>query len=56
MRVWVLMEMRSRHEKRDGERAGVVEVADYKVVEELHGISCLYTLHGLINESILPGG
>ena len=48
--------MRSRHERRDEERADVVDVADYEVAKELHGISCLYTLRGLINASILPGG
>jgi len=50
------MEMRSLHEQGDEERAGVVDMADCDVVEELQGISCLYALRGLTNVSILPGG
>jgi hypothetical protein len=62
--MWEKMEMeiRSLHEQRDEERAGVVDMADFNVVEELRGIngppqySCLCTLRGLMNVSILPDG
>ena len=33
------MEIRSLHEQGDEERAGVVDMADFNVVEELQGIS-----------------
>jgi hypothetical protein len=42
MRGWMLMEMRSRHEKRDEERAGVADVTDYKLSKS-YTVSAVYT-------------
>ena len=39
MREWTEMEMRSLHEQRDEERAGVVDMADFNVVEEHYVVS-----------------
>jgi hypothetical protein len=67
---WTSTETSSPHEQGDGERAGVVKMADWQEIfilamfalEELHGIGCplqyshLCTLLGLINVDILPSG
>jgi hypothetical protein len=39
MQEWMEMEMRSLHEQRDEERAGVVDIADFNVVEARYGVS-----------------